>query len=82
MLIENGANLKATGWVEFKNGWIFGTPLDLATRMMDENENRRKSFQILKLLNPEENETSENLSGGRSERLFTGFCFTTIFQHI
>ena len=66
LLIEYGANLKATGWVEFKSEWIFGTPLDLATQMLNENEseNRKKSLQILKLLGPEEKGISENLRAG------------------
>ena len=72
LLIKNGVNLKATGWVEFKNEWIFGTPLELATKMLGENEseNRRKSFQILELLSPEEKEISEKLSAGTVFFLF------------
>ena len=51
--MESGAKLSTQGWIQIQNAWVFGSPLDLANQMLNENEAEtwKKSLQnIIDLL--------------------------------
>jgi hypothetical protein len=54
-LIDLGAPVTSEGWLEIKNSWVYGTPLELAFQLLLEKETDlwKKSIQgiINRLLN-------------------------------
>ena len=56
VLIEFGAKTTVQGWMYIQNEWIFGSPLELVTQMLNEQEsiNWKRSLQyIIQLLTQE-----------------------------
>ena len=49
VLIELGAKTTVQGWMNIQNEWIFGSPLELATQMLNEKEsiNWTRSLQYI-----------------------------------
>ena len=73
-MIESDTKTSIKGWIQIKNAWVFGSPLDLANQMLNENEAEtwKKSLQnIINLLEQgEENERLQMLSKGIMFSLF------------
>ena len=68
VLIESCAKTSTKGWIQIQNAWVFGSPLDLANQMLNENETEtwKKSVEnVANLLEQgEENERLRMLSKG------------------